>query len=88
MKNLVTMSTTIESATWFCSLLPKVLLLRTLQFPERLKMYGANLFRRPKKRFHAVISVERDFKTLSSTQFYKNSIWAMLMRGNCKFLFE
>ena len=45
------------------------------------KMYGGNLFQRPKNDFG-----ERS--TLFSKQFYQKSIWAMLIRGKCKFLFE
>ena len=40
------------------------------------KMYGGNLFRRPKNDF-------RERSTLFSTQIYPKSI-----RGKCKFLFE
>ena len=42
------------------------------------KMYGENLFRRPKNDFG-----ERS--TLFSIQIYQKSIWAMLVRGKCKF---
>ena len=45
------------------------------------KMYCENLFRRPKKDFG-----ERS--KLFSTHIYQKSIWAMLIRGKCKFLFE
>ena len=45
------------------------------------KLYGGNLFQRPKNHFG-----ERS--KLFSTQFYQEFIWAMLIRGKCKFLFE
>ena len=45
------------------------------------KMYGENLFQRPKNDFG-----ERS--TLFSTQIYQKSIRAMLTCGTCKFLFE
>ena len=42
------------------------------------RMYGRNLFRRPKNDFGAR-------STLFSTQFYQKSIWAMLICSTCKF---
>ena len=48
---------------------------------RREKMYSGNFLRRSKNYY-------RERYTVFSTLFYQKSIWAILIRGKCKFLFE